>query len=148
MASYSGLRYINLNFECSQKVDLQQYTCLFIHPPPPRNEVRGYIGFTLSACLSVRPSVRLSVRLSVSCPPCSIYSSRLAAITVGTLGTVTYVTVHTTWRTPNRVRNNNSHWGIMLHVRGYFHIGINSLDCCEYSWVAIFTHEAWLEMRV
>ena len=59
-----------------------------------------------------------------------------AISTVGTLGTVTYVTVPTTWRTPNRVRNNNGHWGIMLHVRGYFHIGINSLDCCEYSWGA------------
>ena len=57
-------------------------------------------------------------------------------ITVGTLGTVTFFTAHTAWRTPKRVRNNNGHWWLMLHVRGYFHIGINSLDCCEYSWGA------------
>ena len=43
----------------------------------------------------------------------------VAHITVGTLGNVTYVTLHTTWRTPKRVRNNYDHWGIMLHVRGY-----------------------------
>ena len=33
----------------------------------------------------------------------------LDRITVGTLGTVTYVTVHPAWRTPKRVRNNNGH---------------------------------------
>ena len=60
------------------------YTLTILHLPvhyvhfTPRNEVSGgYIGFTLSVCLSVCPSVRLSVCLSVnlSCPPCSIYSS-------------------------------------------------------------------------
>ena len=43
----------------------------------------------------------------------------------------------------------------MLHGRGYFHIGIYSSDCCEYSWGVrqrrrdfALTHEACLEMRV
>ena len=43
----------------------------------------------------------------------------------------------------------------MLHARDYFHIGINSLDCREYSWGVrqsrrdfVFTHEALLEMHV
>ena len=41
------------------------FTRLIIPPPPPRNEVRGYTGITMSVCPSVRPSVRPSVCPSV-----------------------------------------------------------------------------------
>ena len=83
--------------------------------------------YSFGAIVFPPPATPSEVPLGMPYAQASLY-------TVGTLGTVTYVTFHTTWRTPNRVRNTYGHWGIMLHVRGYFHIGINSLDCCEYGW--------------
>ena len=57
MASYSGLRYMNLNFECSQKSGSRTIHMSFY---TPRNEVRG-VYWIHPVCLSVSLSVCLPV---------------------------------------------------------------------------------------
>ena len=65
---YTG---IFVNVKVTQHSTALVHICSLLYPP--NNEVvGGYIGFTPSVCLSVRPSVRLS---RLPCPLCNIYSS-------------------------------------------------------------------------
>ena len=111
---------------------------MIMEPNTTAGNVEKYIPGAKAIILSIFQPAALEVEFNVAAFVVSVSVGAICYVRllcmVGTLGTVTYVTLHTTWRTPKRVRNNYDHWGIMLHVRGYFHISINSLDCCEYSW--------------